>query len=157
MEHLEIIAKQTAELEQLRKELSIKSMEIPPPRQEEQDEKNSVKEDLQAELLDLETRNKETLSTLAEKETLLEESNQQLQELLKRVNIDCLPEEERDNEIYQQLEEKDRLLQDKENQLEELKAQWEAERAELIKPALQQVTSQLEELKETVSGMTHIN
>lgn len=141
---METIGKQTEELNQLRKELSIKSLEIPltPP----------LQDDLQAKLLDLASRHKETLATLTEKEALLDETNHQLQELLKRADIDCLPNgEERDNEIYQQLEEKDQLLQDKENQLEELKAQWEAERAELVKPALQQVTAQLEELKETVS------
>ncbi|KAG1077728.1 hypothetical protein G6F42_024657 [Rhizopus arrhizus] len=53
------------------------------------------------------------------------------------------------DDLYNQLAEKDKLLQDQQAQLEELKSQWEAERAELIKPALEQVTAQLEELKQT--------
>ncbi|KAG2194719.1 hypothetical protein INT47_012090, partial [Mucor saturninus] len=137
--HLEIITKQTEELAQLRKELSIKSMEIP--------QQPSTDDGLQKELCKLESRHKETISTLAEKEALLEETNQRLQELLMHRADKEDPSE--DNEIYLQLEEKDRLLQEKDLQLEELKAQWNAERAELIKPALQQVTAQLEELKET--------
>ncbi|KAI7871361.1 uncharacterized protein EV154DRAFT_112027 [Mucor mucedo] len=142
--HLEIITKQTEELAQLRKELSIKSMEIP-------QQQSSTDDGLQKELYKLESRHKETISTLAEKEALLEETNQRLQELLmhRADDKESPSEEERDNEIYLQLEEKDRLLQEKDLQLEELKAQWNAERAELIKPALQQVTAQLEELKET--------
>lgn len=66
-----------------------------------------------------------------------------------RLNIDC----EQDNQIHLELQEKDRLLQEKQCQLEELKGQWETERAELVRPALQQVNSQLEELKETVRNI----
>lgn len=84
-----------------------------------------------------------------ELEKLLEERNQQIQELVDRLNIDC----EQDNQIHLELQEKDRLLQEKQCQLEELKGQWESERAELVKPALQQVNSQLEELKETVRNI----
>ncbi|KAG2233324.1 hypothetical protein INT48_007760 [Thamnidium elegans] len=112
-----IISKQAAELDQLRKEVSIKSLSVSDP---------------------IETRSQEL-------EKLLEERNQQIQELVDRLNIDC----EQDNQIHLELQEKDRLLQEKQCQLEELKAQWESERAELIKPALQQVNTQLEELKET--------
>lgn len=146
---MEIITKQTEELNQLRKELSIKSMEIP------QTTPKVNPDPLQQELSNLESRHQETISTLAEKEALLEETNRKLQALLMHRadpedNLRQEEEEERDHEIYLQLEEKDRLLQEKDNQLEELKAKWEAERAELIKPALHQVTAQLEELKETV-------
>jgi DNA repair exonuclease SbcCD ATPase subunit len=134
--------------------------------------------------LDLEARNKETLSTLAEKEMQLEESNKRIQELLDKLdhhqdNDSALhfteKEEGQEQEIkktdndhqqqqqqqmeadkekedmYQQLEEKDRMLHDMQMKLEELQIQWEAERAELVKPALEQVNAQLEELKETVS------
>ncbi|GAA5816436.1 hypothetical protein MFLAVUS_009965 [Mucor flavus] len=116
-EHVDIISKQAAELDQLRKEVSIKSLSVSDP---------------------TETRSQEL-------EKLLEERNQQIQELVDRLNIDC----EQDNQIHLELQEKDRLLQEKQCQLEELKGQWESERAELVKPALQQVNSQLEELKET--------
>lgn len=108
-------------------------------------------------LLSLEARNRETLSTLAEKETLLEKSEQQLQELMNKMNQESNEAAETtsvksvEHDLYNQLAEKDKLLQDQQVQLEELKSQWEAERAELIKPALEQVTAQLEELKETVS------
>ncbi|GAA5804058.1 hypothetical protein HPULCUR_009544 [Helicostylum pulchrum] len=116
-EHVDIISKQAAELDQLRKEVSIKSLSVSDP---------------------TETRSQEL-------EKLLEERNLQIQELMDRLNIDC----EQDNQIHLELQEKDRLLQEKQCQLEELKGQWETERAELVRPALQQVNSQLEELKET--------
>lgn len=115
-------------------------------------------------LLSLEARNKETLSTLAEKEALLEKKEQQLQELMQKMSLQqeksmtnavesaSIKSVEHDD-LYNQLAEKDKLLQDQQAQLEELKSQWEAERAELIKPALEQVTAQLEELKQTVSNV----
>lgn len=114
--------------------------------------------------MSLEARNKETLSTLAEKEALLEKKEQQLQELMQKmsqqqeksitnaVESASIKSVEHDD-LYNQLAEKDKLLQDQQAQLEELKSQWEAERAELIKPALEQVTAQLEELKQTVSSV----
>lgn len=185
MENLELIAKQTAELEQLRQQLNAKAKETSPPsslKEVLEDEvitldvkkatshsssirsnntSRSNKRDTRFILMDLEVRNQETLSDLAQKEAMLEESKQQIQELLKRVELEQKKEENgaaedsdvsSNSEMYlQQLEEKDKLLMDKQNQLEELKLKWEAERAELIKPALDQVNLQLEELKETVS------
>ncbi|KAL7330902.1 hypothetical protein PS15p_203178 [Mucor circinelloides] len=157
--NLETIAKQTSELEKLRQQLNESvtcqlSVAEPAPKE---DQGNN--ETTQA-LLSLEARNKETLSTLAEKEALLEKKEQQLQELMQKmsqqqeksmtnaVESTSIKSVEHDD-LYNQLAEKDKLLQEQQAQLEELKSQWEAERAELVKPALEQVTAQLEELKQT--------
>lgn len=53
-------------------------------------------------------------------------------------------------ELQQQLEEKNKLIYLQKVEFEELKAQWESERAELVRPALEQVTEQLDELRRTV-------
>lgn len=138
------------------------------------------KDDTRAALQDLEIRNKKALFALAEKEIQLEESNKKVQELSNRLNHQDadsalhsnenekqvlqepetnkgdgqIQQNEADTEkldMYKQLEEKDNLLREKEMQLEKIRVQWEAERAELAEPALKQVNTQLEELKETVS------
>ncbi|KAF1801403.1 hypothetical protein FB192DRAFT_1437668 [Mucor lusitanicus] len=168
MANLETIAKQTSELEKLRQQLneyvtcqlSIAESTTTAPSKEDQGNSNETT----MALLSLEARNKETLSTLAEKEALLEKKEQQLQELTQRMNRQQQQQENTStgthvesastvsvehDDLYNQLAEKDKLLQDQQAQLEELKSQWEAERAELVKPALEQVTAQLEELKET--------
>ncbi|KAK4521222.1 Golgi to ER traffic- protein [Mucor velutinosus] len=165
--HLETIAKQTSELEKLRQQLNesvtcqlsiAESTAVP-----KEDQGNG---ETTMALLSLEARNKETLATLAEKEALLEKKEQQLQELMQKMHQQQQQQQQESTmtttavesasstsveheDLYTQLAEKDKLLQDQQAQLEELKAQWEAERAELIKPALKQVTAQLEELKET--------
>lgn len=174
MANLETIAKQTSELEKLRQQLnesvtcqlSIAESTTTAPSKEDQGNSNETT----MALLSLEARNKETLSTLAEKEALLEKKEQQLQELTQRMNRQQQQQENTStgthvesastvsvehDDLYNQLAEKDKLLQDQQAQLEELKSQWEAERAELVKPALEQVTAQLEELKETVSDVSN--
>ncbi|GAN11103.1 hypothetical protein MAM1_0472d10660 [Mucor ambiguus] len=164
------IAKQTSELEKLRQQLNesvTSQLSIAESTTAAPKEDQSHNNETTMALLSLEARNKETLSTLAEKEVLLEKKEQQLQELMQRMNQQqqqqqqqasttiTLAEESASitsvdhDALYNQLAEKDKLLQDQQAQLEELKSQWEAERAELIKPALEQVTAQLEELKET--------
>ncbi|EPB83142.1 hypothetical protein HMPREF1544_10127 [Mucor circinelloides 1006PhL] len=157
--NLETIAKQTSELEKLRQQLNESvtcqlSIAEPAPKEDQGNKETTLA------LLSLEARNKETLSTLAEKEALLEKKEQQLQELMQKMSLQqeksmtnavesaSIKSVEHDD-LYNQLAEKDKLLQDQQAQLEELKSQWEAERAELIKPALEQVTAQLEELKQT--------
>ncbi|KAL9538851.1 hypothetical protein MBANPS3_010635 [Mucor bainieri] len=162
------IAKQTSELEKLRQQLNESvtcQLSIAESTTAAFKEDQGASNETTMALLSLEARNKETLSTLAEKEALLEKKEQQLQELMQRMNQQqqSQPQDSTtDNsaesasitsveqgDLYNQLAEKNKLLQDQQAQLEELKSQWEAERAELIKPALEQVTAQLEELKET--------
>ncbi|KAI8636990.1 hypothetical protein BD408DRAFT_70570 [Parasitella parasitica] len=196
MANLEIIAKQTSELEQLRQQLSesiTSQLSIP---ESNEDDRNETKQAL----LKLEAQNKETLSTLAEKEALLEKTERQLQELTEKMNrekeeaiaaaeaaaeaaveaaveaaaeaaeaeakaeakaaaeaeeakttaaLETASTKSIEQDLHNQLAEKEQLLQKQQAQLEELKSQWEAERAELSKPALEQVTAQLEELRET--------
>ncbi|KAI8969086.1 hypothetical protein BDF20DRAFT_839044 [Mycotypha africana] len=55
----------------------------------------------------------------------------------------------KEESLRQLLLEKDSLLEKKQLELEQYKQQWEIERAELTKPALEQVTKQLEELRDT--------
>jgi uncharacterized protein with gpF-like domain len=144
LENLEIIEKQNNELLQLRQKLHKSTSS------------QNLGDGTQRKLLELETRNKETLAELAEKEEELSKSQKYIEDLLKKVTVDScsLQDDMSDTErevIQTKLLEKEKLLQDKEIEMEELKSQWEAEKAELIKPALDQVTAQLNELKETVS------
>lgn len=97
-------------------------------------------------LVELEQKHEEMVSELAAKEVELEETKKEVESL--KEMLDSLQQE---GKTAQLLAEKDRLLKEKENEMEAMQLQWENERAELVKPALAQVTSQLEELKETVS------
>ncbi|RCI02704.1 hypothetical protein CU098_008332 [Rhizopus stolonifer] len=89
-----------------------------------------------------------------ERQELLEKSQQRIQELesvqqeavVSSLSVqDPIPLEE----LQSQLEEKDKVIDRQQAEFEKLKAQWEIERAELAKPALEQVSAQLEELKQT--------
>lgn len=146
---METIEKQNNELLQLREKLS-KSLSI-----------QSIGEE-NSKLIELETRNKQTLAELAEKEAQLEKSQKYIEDLLKKINVENSSMEANDlcdiemEVIQTKLIEKEKLLHDKEVEMEELKLQWEAERAELVKPALDQVTAQLEELKQTVSHLFYL-
>ncbi|KAI9476463.1 MAG: hypothetical protein EXX96DRAFT_610242 [Benjaminiella poitrasii] len=155
VEHLEIIARQTTELEQLREELHKASS----------CQMSIGVNDHETKLLEPDIRNKEGRN---EKESSLEESKIYKQPSLKKIvqddnsatfdyttsNRATLKKEDKghdSNEDYykQALEEKDKLLREKQLEIKELKMQWEAEKAELVKPVLEQVTAQLDELKET--------
>ncbi|KAG1052476.1 hypothetical protein G6F43_005394 [Rhizopus delemar] len=120
-EYLDTITKQTAEIEQLKSQLTAAGHSP-----------------------ELEEKHKETLAELATKEALLEETKKEMESL--RETLESLQQKD---QTAQLLAEKDKLLKEKECELETLQLQWENERAELIKPALAQVTTQLEELKET--------
>lgn len=122
MEHLDIIAKQKSELEQLRRQLNTDKAQ------------------------DFEQQHKKTLAELEAKESQLENNKKELDKL--KETLDSLQQE---NQTAQLLAEKDKLIKKKEEEIESLQSQYEHERAELVKPALAQVTSQLDELKETVS------
>lgn len=122
MEHLDIIAKQKSELEQLRRQLNADKAQ------------------------DFEQQHKKTLAELEAKESQLENNKKELDKL--KETLDSLQQE---NQTAQLLAEKDKLIKKKEEEIESLQSQYEHERAELVKPALAQVTSQLDELKETVS------
>lgn len=146
---MKVIAKQTAELEQLRSRIS-NSPSILSIAKESEDSRKILE--------DLEKRNQETSASLAQKEAILENKEKEIQELLKRVdglqtsndeNVSL--EKKTENSIELELAEKEKMLSEKEKQLKELQLQWQTERAELTKPALEQVTRQLEELKETAS------
>ncbi|KAG1460011.1 hypothetical protein G6F56_006042 [Rhizopus delemar] len=120
MEHLDIIAKQKSELEQLRRQLNADKAQ------------------------DFEQQHKKTLAELEAKESQLENNKKELDKL--KETLDSLQQE---NQTAQLLAEKDKLIKKKEEEIESLQSQYEHERAELVKPALAQVTSQLDELKET--------
>lgn len=154
---MEFIAKQTVELEQLRKQITVNSLSIT------EEKSNGDKDAQESELLELKARYEEVLSTLKDKKALIEEMKKD--NLVKnKAEKDHSPRNSQDDmhnnndnldQLQQLLEEKERLLEEKDNQIEEMKMQWETERAELVKPALQQVNSQLEELRETVSIMKY--
>jgi hypothetical protein len=98
-------------------------------------------------LAEMEERNRETLSSLNQKEALLKQKEKEIEEL-----IQVMKEKEEDGGLQSILAEKDELLQSKEEQIKALQLKWKAERAELVKPALEEVSSQLDQLKKTVSG-----
>lgn len=144
---MDVIARQSAELAQLRQQL------------------DSTKNNLSTEQLisEMEERNKVTLATLQQKELLLQQKEKEIENLLSKMNNiqeevedenDENDNDENDDEKLKEsnklLAEKEELLQSKEEQIKELQLQWQAERAELIKPALEEVTSQLDQLKKTV-------
>ncbi|KAI7870427.1 hypothetical protein BDF14DRAFT_1774199 [Spinellus fusiger] len=145
-QHLDVIARQSVELEQLRHQL------------DESQRKNSIGEpsaDIVANkqmLAEMEARNKEIMGALALKEHILEQKQNEINNLLERIEEDSdeeNDEEQRSDLLEQKLAEKDRLLRDKEGQLEEWKRQWQSERAELVKPALEEVTLQMNQLRRT--------
>ncbi|KAL0075952.1 hypothetical protein J3Q64DRAFT_1773493 [Phycomyces blakesleeanus] len=180
-QHLDVIARQSVELEQLRHKL------------DESQRKNSSSVSVgvgvgvgigintitepSAEsiansrvLADLEARNKEIMDTLALKEQILQQKEAEIETLLERIeeedhnqgqdtdsdsdsdsDLDKGPseEEQKSGLLEKKLAEKDSLLRDKERQLEDWQKQWQSERAELVKPALQEVTFQLNQLKKT--------
>ncbi|CAO3597807.1 unnamed protein product [Absidia cylindrospora] len=127
--HLDVIARQSAELAELRQKLDVSG------------KPDSTTETMLAEM---EARNRETLSSLQEKEALLQEKEKEIEQLAEKSK-----EKEEEGGYESILAEKDELLQSKEEQIKALQLKWQAERAELVKPALEEVSSQLEQLKKT--------
>ncbi|KAI9281572.1 hypothetical protein BY458DRAFT_575029 [Sporodiniella umbellata] len=135
--------------------------------QSSQSSLNQIKQDCQ----DLKSKNVEYLTILEKQKVELEELKNQLflnehedrersaleiKEIqLKRIQeeLDTLKKTlaslQQESLAAQLLIEKDRLLEEKQKEMEALKVQYENEKAELVKPALVQVNSQLDELKET--------
>ncbi|KAI9499337.1 SH3-binding, glutamic acid-rich protein-domain-containing protein [Zychaea mexicana] len=105
-EHLDVIARQSAELEELRSLVS--------------NHKSGADLDLQQKELKLQQREKE------------------IEELMQKIQAQEQQQDEEQLQLAEQLKAKDK-------QLEELQAKWKQEAA--VKPALQQVTDQLEDLK----------
>ncbi|KAI9243606.1 SH3-binding, glutamic acid-rich protein-domain-containing protein [Phascolomyces articulosus] len=105
-EHLDVIARQSAELEELRTLVSNKKTEA-----------------------DLD---------LQEKERKLEQREKEIEQLMKKIQAKEQQQDEEQLQFEEQLKEKDK-------QLDEMKTKWKQE-AE-VKPALQQVTDQLDDLK----------
>ncbi|OBZ91478.1 hypothetical protein A0J61_00477 [Choanephora cucurbitarum] len=114
------------------------------------EELETIKKDTEAHYEDL----------LAEKDQLIYQSQQRIEELENRKQQESIVEslsvqEDKHldiktvNELQRQLEEKDKFIYQQKAEFDELKAQWEVERAELVRPALEQVTEQLDELKRT--------
>lgn len=156
---MEFIAKQTVELEQLRKQITVNSLSIT------EDKIDGNKDAQEAELLELKARYEDVLSTLKDNEALIEEMRKGNSVKNKAEEKDHSSRNSQEDDMHnnnnnldqlqQLLEEREKLLEEKDSQIEEMKMQWEIERAELVKPALQQVNSQLEELRETVSIMKY--
>ncbi|KAI8063466.1 hypothetical protein BC940DRAFT_327327 [Gongronella butleri] len=126
-EHLDVIARQSAELARLREQL---------------DTNKSEYSSIEQLLADMEKRNRDNMSNLQKKEELLAKREEELESVMRKMEAD-------DGNVKHKLAAKDELLETKEQELAELKQQWQSERAELIKPALQEVTEQLDQLKRT--------
>ncbi|CAM0140566.1 hypothetical protein VKS41_006585 [Umbelopsis sp. WA50703] len=137
-EHLEVIAQQNAELEQLRQQLQVQaSLSSSTP------VANEENEDIQKLLLE-----KEEL--LKGKESELEQLRLQLQtekDVPSIVVGNGEEENDQTQDVKKRLEEQEELLKSKQEELEELKHRLEVEQAEAAKPALAEVQEQLELLK----------
>jgi len=141
--NINIIAAQTEELDRLRQQISEQSL----------NNNTSNNENLVV----LRLRNRQTLEALLEKEKLLQQRNNELDVLrevleaerkaqqIESMDIVVRPAvEQRDEE---QLTKKELELSERERQLEDDIRKWELERAEVVKPALEDVEEQLRELK----------
>lgn len=141
--NINIIAAQTEELDRLRQQISEQSL----------NNNTSNNENLVV----LRLRNRQTLEALLEKEKLLQQRDNELDVLrevleaerkaqqIESMDIVVRPAvEQRDEE---QLTKKELELSERERQLEDDIRKWELERAEVVKPALEDVEEQLRELK----------
>ncbi|KAF7728164.1 SH3 domain binding glutamic acid-rich protein-like [Apophysomyces ossiformis] len=137
-EQLGVISRQSAELEHLRQQLN------------KTQESESVSETLN----ELERKNKETLAALEQKETMLKQRETEMAELLQKLEQEKEKEKE-EKACADQLAERDALLRSKEQELEELQLKWKAEQAAMVKPALDEVTKQMEELKKAIQKQKH--
>lgn len=75
----------------------------------------------------------------------LQQREKEIQQLMEK-----LEQQKQTNNVQQELEEKEKLIREKDKQLQELQEKWKNEQA-AAKPELQQVTDQLDELKQAVS------
>ncbi|KAI9283972.1 SH3-binding, glutamic acid-rich protein-domain-containing protein [Umbelopsis sp. AD052] len=140
--NINIIAAQTEELDRLRQQISEQS--------------NNTNTSNNENLVVLRLRNRQTLEALLEKEKLLQQRDNELEVLrevleeerkaqqIESMDIVVRPVEQRDDE---QFVKKELELSERERQLEDDIRKWELERAEVVKPALEEVEEQLRELK----------
>ncbi|KAI8341064.1 hypothetical protein BC941DRAFT_467126 [Chlamydoabsidia padenii] len=124
-EHMALISRQSEELMALKQRI-------------ESNPKSNV--DPEKTLAKLKSQHQETLLSLKQKE-------QELQE--REAEIEKLRGKSKNEDLQSILDEKDKLIQLKESQIKEMKLNWEDERAQLIKPALEGISHQLEQLKRT--------
>jgi hypothetical protein len=147
---LELIAQQTAELEQLRQQLQVQASLSSPTPQPEEIEKNETVQKLLSE--------KEEL--LKGKELELENLRQHMEQLQAEHAQKDIPSivvnggdgeaKDENDEIQKRLTEKEQLLESKERELADMRLKLEQEQAEAAKPALAEVQEQLELLKSQV-------
>ncbi|KAG2186806.1 hypothetical protein INT44_003032, partial [Umbelopsis vinacea] len=145
-ENLELIAQQTAELEQLRQKLQVQDSVSTPS-------VSSTEDIVQSEVVQ---------KLLSEKEELLRGKELELEQLRQHMDQLELAQKEvpsivvndgqgdaptHDEEIQKLLSEKEQLLASKERELEDMRHKYEIEIAEAAKPALAEVQEQLELLK----------
>lgn len=95
------------------------------------------------ELRDMLAQQKQTEHEESHKDKLLEEREQEIRKLMDQMN------EMAAEGLELQLAEKEQMLLDKDKELEELNKKW-AQADQVVRPALQQVTEQLEDLKKAV-------
>lgn len=147
---MELIAQQTAELEQLRQQLQVQASLSSPTPQPEEIEKNETVQKLLSE--------KEEL--LKGKELELENLRQHMEQLQAEHAQKDIPSivvndgdgeaKDENDEIQKRLTEKEQLLESKERELADMRLKLEQEQAEAAKPALAEVQEQLELLKSQV-------
>lgn len=79
----------------------------------------------------------------------LQERLQQREKEIQRL-MEKLEQQKQTTNVQQELEEREKMIREKDKQLQELQEKWKNEQA-AAKPELQQVTDQLDELKQAVS------
>lgn len=75
----------------------------------------------------------------------LQQREKEIQQLMEK-----LEQQKQTTNVQQELEEREKMIREKDKQLQELQEKWKNEQA-AAKPELQQVTDQLDELKQAVS------
>lgn len=75
----------------------------------------------------------------------LQQREKEIQQLMEKIE-----QQKQTTNVQMELEEKEKMIRDKDKQLQELQEKWKNEQA-AAKPELQQVTDQLDELKQAVS------
>ncbi|GAB5588022.1 Dipeptidyl-peptidase 5 [Umbelopsis nana] len=141
--NIHIIAAQTEELDRLRRQICEQSLH-----------KNATNNE---NIVVLRLRNHQTLEALLEKEKLLQQRDNELERLREILeaernvqqieSMDLIVRPVSNHLDKRQLNNKELELREREKQLEEDIRRWELERAEVVKPALQEVEDQLRELK----------
>jgi hypothetical protein len=108
-------------------------------------------------LVVLRLRNRQTLEMLLEKEKLIQQRDNELERLREILeternvrqieSMDVIVRPMSDQLDEDQLSKKELELRERQRQLEDDITRWESERAEVVKPALEEVEQQLRDLK----------